>query len=120
MTYRRQHAKYLGSVLAFITAMLLPSSRLQAQVDYVDPTIGNVGVLLEPTRPTIHLPNSMVRIYPMRADALDDQIQSFPLTIISHRLGELFSIMPGDSGKPAAYDQEKTTPYYYSTRFDGS
>ena len=90
-----------------------------AQVQYVDPTIGNVGILLEPTRPTVFLPNSMVRVYPVRKDALDDQIASFPLTISSHRMQELFSIMPGSNG-PAAYDQEKTTPYYYSVRFDGS
>jgi predicted alpha-1,2-mannosidase len=90
-----------------------------AQVEYVDPTIGNVSILLVPTRPTVFLPNSMVRVYPMRADALDDQIESFPLTINSHRMDELFSIMPGD-GSAAAYDQEKTTPYYYSVRFDES
>jgi predicted alpha-1,2-mannosidase len=48
-----------------------------------------------------------------------DRIESFPLTISSHRQPELFSIMPGD-GSPAAYDQEKTTPYYYSVRFDDS
>jgi len=89
-------------------------------VEYVDPTIGNVGILLEPTRPAVYLPNSMVRVYPMRADAMDDRIASFPLTISSHRQPELFSIMPGEDGAPAAYDQERTTPYYYSTRFDDS
>ena len=93
---------------------------MQAQVEYVDPTIGNVGVLLVPTRPAVYLPNSMIRFYPIREDALDDRIESFPLTISSHRQPELFSIMPGESGAPAAYDQEKTTPYYYSTRFDES
>jgi predicted alpha-1,2-mannosidase len=91
-----------------------------AQVEYVDPTIGNVGILLVPTRPAVFLPNSMVRVYPMRADALDDRIESFPLTISSHRMDELFSIMPGESDRPTAYDQEVTTPYYYSTRFDDS
>ena len=91
-----------------------------AQVEYVDPTIGNVGILLEPTRPSVYLPNSIIRFYPMRADALDDRIQSFPLTISSHRQPELFSIMPGADGAPSSYDQEKTTPYYYSTRFDDS
>jgi len=91
-----------------------------AQVEYVDPTIGNVSILLVPTRPAVYMPNSMVRVYPMRADALDDRIESFPLTISSHRQLELFSIMPGADGAAAAYDQEKTTPYYYSTRFDES
>jgi hypothetical protein len=56
-----------------------------AQIEYVDPTIGGIGHLLEPTHPTVSLPNSPVRVYPVRKDATDDQIHSFPLTIISHR-----------------------------------
>ena len=81
--------------------------------------------MLEPTRPTVSLPNSMVRVYPVRKDRLDDQIHSFPLTIISHRLGELFWLMPSD-GSADAWNRRKlttrrqTTPYYYSTRFDDS
>ncbi|HEX3856765.1 MAG TPA: GH92 family glycosyl hydrolase [Verrucomicrobiae bacterium] len=96
-----------------------------AQVEYVDPSMGGQGFLLEPTRPTVSLPNSMVRVYPVRHDQLDDQIHSFPLTIISHRLGELFWLMPSDGSpgawdRPQAYDQEVETPYYYSARFDNS
>jgi predicted alpha-1,2-mannosidase len=109
-------------LLAFGT--LLQISLAQAQVEYVDPTMGGVGYLLEPTRPTVSLPNCMVRMYPVRQDQLDDQIHSFPLTIISHRLGELFWLMPSDGSpngwNPQAYDQEVATPYYYSTRFDDS
>jgi predicted alpha-1,2-mannosidase len=90
-----------------------------AQVEYVDPSMGGQGFLLEPTRPTVSLPNSMVRVYPVRKDQLDDQIHSFPLTIISHRLGELFALMPGEVS-PAAYDQEVETPYYYLARLDHS
>jgi predicted alpha-1,2-mannosidase len=104
-----------------------PTARAEDPVDDVDPTIGNVPQLLEPTRPTVSLPNSMVRVYPVRKDGLDDQIHSFPLTIISHRLGELFWLMPGDGNNtgaswnhPRAYDQEKSTPYYYSVRLDDS
>jgi hypothetical protein len=97
----------------------------RAQVDYVDNTIGGQGFMLEPTRPTVQLPNSMVRMHPIRKDQLDDQIQSFPLTLISHRLGELFWLMPSDGdgsdwNRKEAWEQETTTPYYYSTRFDGS
>ena len=115
-TTRRQWLP--AATLALALAILAPHA--QAQVEYVDPTIGNVGILLVPTRPAVFLPNSMVRVYPIRTDALSDQIDSFPLAIISsHRMRELFSIMPGE-GSTAAYDQEKTTPYYLSTRFDGS
>jgi predicted alpha-1,2-mannosidase len=113
------------SLLATVSFLIGANSL--AQVEYVDPTIGNVGHLLEPTRPTVSLPNSMVRVYPVRKDGLDDQIHSFPLTIISHRLGELFWLMPCDGkpdagawNRPATYDQEKETPYYYSARLDDS
>ncbi len=103
-----------------LLVLVLGSVRIvRAQVEHVDPAMGGQGFLLEPTRPTVSLPNSMVRVYPVRRDQLDDQIQSFPLTIISHRLGELFSIMPGTASS-AAYDQEVETPYYYSARLDGS
>lgn len=105
---------------AILPLSILFTPTAAAQVEYVDPTIGNVGILLVPTRPAVYLPNSMVRVYPIRADAMDDRIESFPLTISSHRQPELFSIMPGRDSAPAAYDQEKTTPYYYSTRFDES
>ncbi len=115
---------FLGlSLLSGGVAMAAPVD----PVDEVDPTIGNVGQLLEPTRPTVSLPNSMVRVYPVRKDGLDDQIHSFPLTIISHRLGELFWLMPAQGegqdsiwDRPQAYDQEKSTPYYYAARFDNS
>jgi len=112
----------------FLAAAAPPLLRAaEDPVDEVDPTIGNIGHLLEPTRPTVSLPNSMVRFYPVRKDGLDDQIHSFPLTIISHRIGELFWLMPADADtdpaawqQPRAYDQEKSTPYYYSARFDDS
>ncbi|WP_423127074.1 GH92 family glycosyl hydrolase [Gaoshiqia sp. Z1-71] len=91
---------------------------------YVDPTIGNVGHLLVPTRPTVHLPNQLIRMHPVRADYLDDQISFFPLTIISHRKGELFGVLPGSGEanteswkKRQTYDHglEVIKPYYYST-----
>jgi predicted alpha-1,2-mannosidase len=107
--------------------MLFSAGITRAQVEYVDPFMGGQGFMLEPMRPTVSIPNSMVRVYPVRKDQLDDQIHSFPLTIISHRLGELFWLMPFDGtpnnntwDRPQAYDQEVETPYYYSARFDNS
>src|SRR5690242_1463541 len=108
----------LGAAAVIALGMCAPI-RAQEPVGEVDPTIGNVSILLEPTRPTAYLPNSMVRMYPMRKDALDDQIEYFPLTILSHRQPELFAVLPGDD-KPAVYDAEHATPYFYSTRFDDS
>lgn len=93
-------------------------------LEYVDATIGNVGQLLEPTRPTIQLPNQMIRVAPQRKDYLDNQIASFPLNIVSHRMGQVFSIKP--SIKPVApenwaakmaydHDLEVNNPWHYST-----
>jgi len=114
------------SALLLLTIILISSCATRTNLDTVDPTIGNVGILLQPTRPTVQLPNQMVRMYPVRADYLDDQISFFPLTIASHRNGELFGVMPYP-GAPKAemwtkrltwdHDLEVTTPYYYSTFF---
>ncbi|HEX2536214.1 MAG TPA: GH92 family glycosyl hydrolase [Chitinophagaceae bacterium] len=95
-----------------------------SNIRFVDPTIGNVGHLLQPTRPTVHLPNQMMRMYPVRKDYIDDQISSFPGIVLSHRLGEAFALMPSVRPltaaawkQPATYDHdlEVTRPYYYST-----
>lgn len=96
----------------------------RSNLEFVDPTIGNVGQLLEPTRPTIQLPNQMIRVAPQRKDYLDNQISSFPLNIVSHRLGQVFSIKP--SVKPVTreswqarmtydHDLEVNNPWHYST-----
>jgi predicted alpha-1,2-mannosidase len=98
--------------------------RCFAQSEDVDPTVGNIGVLLEPTRPTASLPNEPVRVYPIRKDYLDDQITCFPLTAVSHRLGEVFALRPvvgtvtsgsWDARMPYDHDLEVTRPWYYST-----
>jgi hypothetical protein len=81
------------AVVVRYLAASLHNPLLNLPTAYVDPTIGNVG-LLEPTRPTAHLPNEPVRVYPIRKDYLDDQITCFPLTAVSHRLGEVFALRP--------------------------
>jgi predicted alpha-1,2-mannosidase len=93
----------------------------KSNVDYVDPTIGSVGLILEPTRPAMYLPNSMVRMFPSRKDQLDDQISYFPLTIASHRQQSLFGFIPVSGEvtnenwqRSLTYDQEKAKPYSYS------
>src|SRR5579864_2268421 len=93
------NSKEIGRCLcAFVVFTSLSVKTANCQVEFVDPAMGGQGFMLEPTRPTVSLPNSMVRVYPVRRDQLDDQIHSFPLTIISHRLGELFWLMPASIG----------------------
>ena len=124
------HFRQKINMLSFVALMALScqgNRPLQKAAEpgnlpYIDPTIGNVGKLLQPTRPTVQLPNQLMRMYPIRQDALDDQISNFPLLVVSHRLGEAFSIKPmvkGSEygGKRMAYDSdlEITRPWYYST-----
>jgi predicted alpha-1,2-mannosidase len=114
-------------LVAALSVSLWPALQAQqpiANLQYVDPTIGGVGLLLEPTRPTMHLPNSMIRVYPERKDQLDDQIRYFPLNMYSHRIGNVFSVMPltgavtTDSWKQKyTWDREKPKPWYYSVHF---
>ncbi|MES2455741.1 MAG: GH92 family glycosyl hydrolase [Bacteroidota bacterium] len=121
--------KRLKSKTTILTLAIacLPALFVQAQqqnygegnLKYVDPRIGNVGAILEPTRPTIQLPNQVIRMTPQRADYIDDQISSFPLTVVSHRNGQVFALKPaiGAEDKRMTYDHdlEINRPWYYST-----
>lgn len=116
-------AAHVLSVPAF-AQLSKDEQKEEGNLAFVDPTIGNVAQLLQPTRPTVQLPNQMMRMYPLRADYIDDQISGFPLIIVSHRLGEAFSVRPLCSAptpeswkKRFTYDHdlEITRPWYYST-----
>jgi len=53
-------------VVLLLSFSLSCTQKKFSNLDYVDPTIGSVGVILEPTRPTVHLPNSVVRVVPIQ------------------------------------------------------
>ena len=112
----------LMCIIALIFSRCSNNDGAAYPLSYVDPQIGGVGLLLQPTRPTVQLPNQFIRVYPVRRDYLDDRIRFFPLSIISHRNGELFGIMPFTGNNPvstpvSSWDQglEISTPYYLST-----
>lgn len=50
--------KYVLKFLCLLFTIPLIAQKKEV-VDYVKPTIGGVGLILEPTRPLVHLPNSM-------------------------------------------------------------
>ena len=94
-------------------------------VDYVNPYMGNISHLLVPTYPTVHLPYSMLRVYPERSDYTSDQIAGLPVAVTSHRGSSAFNISPvngtGSSDQAIVrytYDREKITPYRYSVYLD--
>jgi predicted alpha-1,2-mannosidase len=101
-------------VFVLLTAGCDQGKKSKSGLAYVDPTIGNVAQLLQPTRAVAQLPFQMTRMNPGRRDYIDDQIRNFPA-------GGL-SIMPftgtlTDGAPVSAWDEqlEKATPYYYST-----
>ena len=101
-----------------------PSSQ-KSPVDYVNPYMGNISHLLVPTYPTVHLPNSMLRVYPERADFTGDLLSGLPIIVTSHRGSSAFNLSPyqgEESGlKPVinySYDQEKIYPYRYQVYLD--
>jgi predicted alpha-1,2-mannosidase len=121
------HRKSILLIIMLIVTLFSCNDK-QGQVSdsntkYIDPDIGGVGHLLQPTRPTIQLPNQMVRMYPIRKDYIDDQISWYPMSTISHRNGELFGVKP-INGQPEddkwnyklAYDHdlEEKSPWYYN------
>ena len=94
-------------------------------VDYVNPYLGNISHILVPTYPTVHLPNSMLRIYPERDDFTSDQIEGLPVIVTSHRGNSAFNISPVNGKSPVSvpvkkytYDNESITPYRYSVFLD--
>ena len=113
--------------LLFLVALSACNRPCTSALESVDPTIGGVGVLLQPTRPTVQLPNQLVRWSPARADLLDDRVWDYPLTLTTHRLQSVFGFLPLAEGffdRPwqnawQIYDQEVTTPYDYRSSLDG-
>ena len=96
-------------------------------VKHVNTEIGGVGFILQPTRPTVQIPNQMLRLSPGRADLLDERIGCYPLTLTSHRLASVFGFLPVKAsgaeetmGMRLLYDNEVTLPYLYTADLEGS
>lgn len=118
--------KQLFYLLAFY---LCTNTSVTAQdrspVDYVNPYIGNISHLLVPTYPTIHLPNSMLRVYPERENFTGNEIYGLPVIVTSHRGSSAFNLSPFQGKeqdmKPVisyGYDNEIIKPYYYQADLD--
>ncbi|MDR2806309.1 MAG: GH92 family glycosyl hydrolase [Dysgonamonadaceae bacterium] len=98
---------------------------VKTPVDYINPYMGNISHLLVPTYPTIHLPNSMLRVYPERDDFTSDLLRGLPVVVTSHRGSTAFNISPVSQEKAElgtvinySYDNEKIKPYRYSVYLD--
>tara|TARA_B100000809_G_scaffold48251_1_gene42952 strand:+ start:1009 stop:3279 length:2271 start_codon:yes stop_codon:yes gene_type:complete len=107
------------------SAKLIDDENKLDPVDYVKPYMGNISHLLVPTFPTMHLPNSMLRVYPERRDFTADLLNGLPLITTSHRGSSAFNLSPFQgcscdlkSVMDYSYDNEKLTPYSYHVYLD--
>ncbi len=110
----------MSLVLGGCSSSTFGSGSTQEPVDLVNPYMGNISHLLVPTYPTVHLPNSMLRVVPARRDYTADQIDGLPILLTSHRGVSAFALSPlgamPDSLPTSVrymYDDERVTPYRY-------
>ncbi len=110
--------------ILLLSLLLLAACGPKKPADYVNPYMGNISHLLVPTYPTVHLPNSMLRVYPERADFTGDVIEGLPIVVTSHRGASAFNLSPfAGEGEllpviPLSYDREEIHPWYYSVYLD--
>lgn len=121
----RNIQNFLFGALALLVSCSTPDVTEKTPVDYVNPYVGNISHLLVPTFPTIHLPNSMLRVYPERPDYTADQIKGLPLIVTSHRGSSAFNLSPYQGSEETlrpvvnyTYDNEVIKPYYYRVYLD--
>lgn len=110
--------KSLMPLVACALMVSTATAQQKAPVDYVNPYIGNISHLLVPTFATVQLPNSMLRIYPARADYTTERVNGLPVIVTNHRERSAFSISPymGEQPQPVVavnWDNEHITPYSF-------
>lgn len=120
---QRTTLNLITAIVVFI-ASIFTSSAQEDFTKYIDPTIGNVSRFLVPTYPTIHLPNQMLRMFPVKKDYISDQISAFPLQVVTHRSAGILQMrvslgeITNSSWKQKMnidHDLEVVHPWYYST-----
>lgn len=109
----------LKSLICVIVICSVSLGCKKSNLKYVDPTIGGVGLVLQPTRPTVHIPNCMLRTYPVKSDQLDDRIHYFTMNMASHRVAYVFRLLPvrGESelwSQCFNIEKENCTPFLYT------
>jgi len=122
-TIRRSSVASILLTVLFIARLFAKTDK--EPVDYVNPYIGNISHLLVPTYPTVHLPNSMLRVYPERENFTGNTLYGLPLIVTSHRGSSAFNLSPyqgalqdAHSVERLSYDNEIIKPYFYSVDLD--
>jgi predicted alpha-1,2-mannosidase len=115
---------YLIVLLSVLNFSTFFAQATDDKTKYIDPTIGNVSRFLVPTYPTIHLPNQMLRMFPVKKDYISDMVQGFPLQVTAHRRPGILQMKVASGkvkpnlwkkGMPIDHDLERVHPWLYST-----
>ncbi len=119
-----QQLKKIAIIIVLSVCSMVSSFAQEDFTKYIDPTIGNVARFLVPTYPTIHLPNQMIRMFPIKKDYISDQLDAFPLQVVTHRSAGIMQMRVG-LGEISAqswrqkmnidHDLEVVHPWFYST-----
>lgn len=114
----------------FFSVLVAFAVSLSAQNDptrHVDPNIGGVAPLLTTKTPTVHRPNSMIRVFPVTEPGLNDRflsdkIYGFAFNMPAYRMGHVTELMPYHGAIPAGrnetaafydHDLEEVHPWYH-------
>lgn len=116
--------KKIAVIIVLSVCSMVSSFAQEDFTKYIDPTIGNVARFLVPTYPTIQLPNQMIRMFPIKKDYISDQLDAFPLQVVTHRSAGIMQMRVG-LGEISAqswrqkmnidHDLEVVHPWFYST-----
>ena len=116
-----------GFILLCVLLPVINSCNNKDVSRYVDPNIGGVAPLLTTKNPTVHRPNSMVRVFPVTKPGLNDRylsdrIYGIALNMPAYRMGHVTELMPfagkltTDRDEYASlydHDLEEVHPWYH-------
>jgi len=114
--------KYMFFMVFFVN--FYDSFAQEDHTKYIDPTIGNEVPFLVPTHSTFHLPNQMIRMFPVKQDCISDQIEAFHFQVPSHREAGILqmkvsigSVLKSSWSQKMNIDHglDKSKPWLYST-----
>ncbi len=123
--------KKITSILLILYTALSSCSNNDVSL-YVDPNIGSVAPLLTTKNPTVHRPNSMVRVFPVTKPGLNDRylsdkIYGFAVNMPAYRYGHVTELMPtcgklsfnrNEYASLYDHDHEEVHPWYHKVALE--
>jgi predicted alpha-1,2-mannosidase len=102
----------------------VPAQAAKEPVDYVNPNIGTIGILLTSTVPVVQVPHGMAQISPVTTPGIADRYLADRIFGFTAGPAVLMATTGEASAERARYasgfdhDFEAATPYYYAVRLD--